>query len=167
MKAVYLFLLFLPMAPQQRETLKKDWQQIVPLKSTRGDVERLLGPAKSGYGIFYELREGSLFIEYSSGPCKPERRGGWDVAENVVIRISFSPHEKRRMKHLKLDLKRFRKVTDDHVVGILYYVNDEDGITYEVQRGRVDSVEYGPKKNDEHFSCNNPPVQEPKRPGKN
>ena len=56
-----------------------DWHQIQPLRSTRVDVERLLGKSSEGYSANYELEEGHLFIEYSSGPCTPERKGGLQV----------------------------------------------------------------------------------------
>ena len=68
-----------------------DWRRLIPLQSTRADVERLLGPGKEAYFAIYQLKEGSLFIEYSSGPCRPERKGGWNVSENVVVSVSFSP----------------------------------------------------------------------------
>jgi hypothetical protein len=58
----------------------QDLQRIVPLKSTRADVERLFGPAKPSYGVIYQLKTVSLFVEYSSGPCRPGRKGGWECA---------------------------------------------------------------------------------------
>src|ERR1044072_9996361 len=73
------------------------WRQIVPLKTTRGEVERLLGSTTGDYFAKYELKEGSLFIEYSSGPCKPERKGGWKVPRDVVIRVNFSPKQRKRI----------------------------------------------------------------------
>lgn len=130
-----------------------DWRQIVPLRSTRADVERLLGPTKGAYFAEYQLRAGNLFIEYSSGPCRPERKGGWNVPKDVVISLTLSPNRKKPVAVLKLDPKKFRKVIDEHVVGILYYVNDEEGITYQIQRGKIDSVEYGPGKRDERLYC--------------
>jgi hypothetical protein len=130
-----------------------DWRQILPLRSTRADVERLLGPSKEAYFADYSLEEGNLFIEYSSGLCRPERKGGWNVAKDVVVKISFSPKHKRRIAQLKLDPKKFRKVIDDHVGGVFYYVNDEEGITYEVQRGRVDVVYYEPPSRYNHLYC--------------
>jgi hypothetical protein len=132
------------------------WRQIVPLKSTRSDVERILGPSNGAYGVTYQLEEGNLFIEYSSGPCRPERKGGWNVPENIVVLVSFTPKVKKRIGVLKLDPKKFRKVVDDHVIGVVYYINDEDGITYSVQAGKVDYVEYGPAKRDDHLYCGDP-----------
>lgn len=58
--------------------------------------------------------------------------------------VHFTPKHKTRIAALKLDPKEFRKIVDDHVIGVLYYVNDEEGITYAVQSGKIDFVEYGP-----------------------
>lgn len=157
---IVLIALFLPfLILTNRLNVKgQDWRQIVPLKSTRAEVERLLGPTTGAYFGEYELKEGSLFIEYSSGPCRPERKGGWNVPRDVVIMVSFTPKHKTRIARLKLDPKKFRKIVDDHVfgVGVFYYVNDEEGITYQVQRGKVDFVEYHPTKKDEHLYCGDP-----------
>lgn len=131
----------------------QDWRKITPMISTRSEVETLLGPAEGAFATIYKLKEGSLFIEYSSGPCRPERKGGWNVPENVVVSVSFSPKNKLRIARLKLDPKKFRKVIDQHVIGIIYYINDEEGITYQVQAGRVDAIEYGPAKKYDHLSC--------------
>jgi hypothetical protein len=67
--------------------------------------------------------------------------------------VSFTPKHKTRIATLKLDPKKFRKIVDDHVIGVLYYVNDEEGITYQVQSGIIDFVEYHPAKRDEHLYC--------------
>src|SRR5687768_6482964 len=104
----------------------QEWRKIVPMKSTRADVERLLGPGDRSNGVVYELTDGVLSIEYSSGPCRKERRGGWNVPEGVVISFSFSAKNKQRESDLKLNRKKFRRVVDTHTHGIIYYVNDED-----------------------------------------
>ena len=157
MRIVLAALFFLFLISTSRLNVKgQDWRQIVPLKSTRSEVERMLGPRKEVYFAVYHLKEGILDIEYSSGPCRPERKGGWNVPKDVVITLNFSPHRNRRIADLKLDPKKFRKVVDEHVIGILYYVNDEEGITYQVQRGKIDWVEYHPSKRDEHLYCGSP-----------
>ena len=131
----------------------QDWRHLVPLKSTRADVERLLGPTKEPYFAVYHLKEGFLDIEYSSGPCRPERKGGWNVPKDVVVTLHFTPERTMRIADLKLDPKKFRKIVDDHVIGSMYFVNDEDGITYAVQSRKVVFVEYHPTKRDEHLYC--------------
>jgi len=135
----------------------QDWRKIVPLKSTRAEVETLLGPAEGAYSTVYQLKEGKLFIEYSSGPCRPDRKNGWNVAENTVVSLSFSPRHKKRLADLKLDLTKFRKEIDQQVIGITYYVDEENGITYEIQDGKVDSIEYDPPKKYDHLFCGDRP----------
>ena len=159
-----LLLLFL-LSINWLEVKGQDWRQIVPLKSTRTDVERLLGPKKGAYFAVYDFKEGVLDIEYSTGPCQTDRNGGWNVAEGVVITLNFSPRRKNRIADLKLDPRKFRMVVNEHVVGVLYYVNDEAGITYEVQSGKIDWVEYGPRQRDEHLYCGDP-AYEKQRPVK-
>ena len=134
----------------------QDWRQIVPLKSTRAEVERLLGAMVTAYFAEYELKQGSLFIEYSSGPCRPERKGGWNVPKDVVTMVHFTPKHKRRIGDLKLDPRKFRRVVDEHVIGIVYYVNDEEGVTYAVQSGKIHFVEHHAAKLDEHLYCGEP-----------
>jgi hypothetical protein len=137
-----------------------DWRKLVPLQSTRADVERLLGPSeKDGYSADYKLDEGYLTIIYSGGGCVPGRTGGWNVPRDVVVSLSFSPKHKKRISALKLDRRKFRRVVDKHVGGVLYYINDEEGITYHVQRGRVDEIYYDPSSKHEHLYCGDPTEQ--------
>jgi hypothetical protein len=83
-----------------------------------------------------------------------EREGyRWNVPKDVVVQISFSPRLKKRVSALKLDRKRFRKVIDEHVGGVIYYINDDLGLTFEVQGGKVDAIYYEPGKKDEHLHC--------------
>src|SRR5436309_10198376 len=92
----------------------QEWRKIMPLSSTRTDVERILGHVERSYGVSYELEDGNLFIEYSSGPCRPDRRGGWNVGEDVVISVHFSSKVKQRVSELKIDRKKFKEVADRH-----------------------------------------------------
>ena len=131
----------------------QDWRSIVPAKTTRTEVERILGHVDTDYFARYQLPDGNLFIEYSSGPCRPGRKGGWNFPVNVVVSITFYPKVKPRLSDLKLNRKKLRRVADPHVGGIIYYLNDEDGIVYEIQEGRVDSIEYGPAKEYDYLQC--------------
>src|ERR1044072_5070602 len=120
MKLTTFTLLFVLVVIGWQSGKDPDWRHITPLRSTRVDVERLLGPSSEPYSAKYTLEEGNLFIEYSSGPCTPLRKGGWNVSKDVVVQMSFSPNVKKPVGTLKLDQKRFRKVIDDHVGGVVY-----------------------------------------------
>ncbi|HEX5886594.1 MAG TPA: hypothetical protein VFY67_18775, partial [Pyrinomonadaceae bacterium] len=86
-------------------------------------------------------------------PCRPDRKGGWNVPKNVVVSVHFYPKHKRRLSDLKVDRRKLRKVVDRHVGGITYYINDDDGVVYEIQEGKVESIEYGPPKKYDHLYC--------------
>ena len=136
------------------EAWGQEWRKIVPLTSTRADVERLLGPNDQvSLVVDYQVINGSLSVRYSSGPCSKERKGGWDVAEGVVTGLTFWSNHKQKEKELKLDRKKFRRVVDSHTGRNIYYINDEDGIMYEVQGGLVEYAEYFPPKRYEHLRC--------------
>jgi hypothetical protein len=131
----------------------QEWRRIKPLRTTRTEVEQLFGKAERSYAVTYELETGNLFVEYSTGPCGSDKRAGWNVPEDTVISYSFSAKNKQRFADFKLDSKKFRKVTDAHVGIIDYYINDEEGIMYEVQGGEVDYVEYYPPRRYNRLYC--------------
>jgi len=138
-------------------SLAQDWRSIVPSKTTRTEVESILGRTETEYFAVYKIDDGNLFIEYSSGPCRPGRKGGWNFPENVVVSITLYPKTKPRLSDLKLDRKKFRKVISTHTPSVTYYINDNEGIMYEIQQRQVYSVEYFPPKRYEYLYCGDPP----------
>jgi len=131
----------------------QNWRSIVPLKTTRAEVEAILGSGDDDYLAIYKLKEGNLSIEYSSGPCRADRKGGWNVPDGIVITVFFSPKEKRSLSDLRVDRRKLRKVVDRHVIGIIYYVDDKHGITYSIEDGKVEYIEYGPTKKQQKVAC--------------
>ena len=152
---VILYSLFL-LVPRQ-DLNAQEWKNFVPLKTTRTNVEAILGPADEDFEVTYRLKDGKLSIEYSSGPCRPERKGGWNVPKDVVISLHFSPRRPKKVSELKLDWTKCRKVINEHLPSVTYYINDEDGITYAIQQGKVDYVEYGPPKKYDDLYCKDQP----------
>jgi hypothetical protein len=131
------------------------WRTITPLKSVRTEVESSFGPSSDPYLASYSLKDGTLFVQYSSGPCRPETKGGWNVPEGTVVLVRFVPKSKKKLASLKLELSKFRRVVGGDVAGIVNYTNEETGVTYEVQRGRVDAIEYLPRKRYYSLKCAN------------
>jgi len=131
----------------------QNWRRITPLKTVRMEVEKLLGVSSGPYHATYNLPTGVLFVEYSTGPCTPGRKGGWNVPEYTVVSLRFEPKSKKKFASLKLDSSKFRRTVGKHVGGVVYYTNEEDGITYEIQRGRVDAIEYLPPKHYHSLQC--------------
>ena len=129
----------------------KEWRGIAPLKSTRADVEKLLGRSThDGYGISYPVGDEVATFEYSSGGCSDKGRV-YDVPPYTVLRIRVSSGHKPRFSDLEIDLRKFRKVEDSELPDVLYYINDEEGVAYEVQGGLVMTTEYWPTAKDRNM----------------
>ena len=132
----------------------KEWRRIVPLRSTRAQVERRLGkPRRSGQ---HELKTERAFFFYSSGRgCAGGE--GWNVPRDTVVRIVVTPKTKLRLSALRLDLKRFEKSADTEVPTHALYKDKEAGLTYEVYEGEGESnglilhIQYDPTARDEQL----------------
>src|SRR6267142_651739 len=82
------------------------WKEIVVLRSTRADVEKIMGKAvEHAFIVHYPLKEGSLHIEYSDGLCEAGQYRAWNVPEGTVIEVAYTPFENPpRFSSFKLDL---------------------------------------------------------------
>ena len=123
-------------------THAKEWRGITPLRSTRADVERLLGPPTSESGSAYATEGERVLVTYSQRPCDY----GWRVPLGTVI--SFFVHAKTppKLSDLKLDEKKYEMRKSYHVATIRYYIDLEAGINYTVESpgDLVTGVEYYP-----------------------
>ncbi len=139
-------------------TQAKGWRGIVPLHSTRMDVERLLGSPRESRGVAstYETENERVLVFYSGEPCKKD--GEWDVPRDTVVSFTVSPKTKLLVAGLKLDETKYKRALDYHVQGVVYYSNREEGIRIEtrlVEREDefVDSISYEPAAKDNYRRC--------------
>jgi hypothetical protein len=130
----------------------KSWRGIVPLHSTRADVERILGKPTWSDGT-YERPQGDVEIMYAKKRCEqgvPSGWGNWNVAPDTVINISIEVDFP--VKALKIrNLERYKWYTDDSLT--TYYRLAKEGIEYSVREGRVINVTYGPSARDNKLRC--------------
>jgi hypothetical protein len=134
------------------------WRGIVPLHSTSADVERVLGPpARVWMGIyFYEFEKETVKFFFSKGACGTES-SGWDVPRDTVVAISVSPKPNRlQFADLRLEESKFKKERDREVGDVYHYINEEEGVTYEVDMSYDDAVtliSYYPAAKDAGLRC--------------
>lgn len=125
-----------------------EWHGIVPLRSTRADVLRLLGPPNSKYGR-YLIDGQEATIIYSDGPCS----SGWKVPKDTVRLISVTFTQSLKLSDLKINFDNYVRARDPLVTSHVYYTNREEGIRYEVFEGRNDKrvlqVYFEPTRKDE------------------
>lgn len=109
----------------------KDWNGIVPQKSTRADVERSLG--KSGsisplYGL-YQDSDHQVTIEYL------RTESGADLMDDLVLSIWVYPMKRIYLTDAQPDLSGFRKASGrKDELGLAFYSNAKEGFTIQVQK---------------------------------
>ena len=131
----------------------KGWRGIVPLHSTRADVEALLGPGTNECKCGYYLDKVNVFFVYSSSNC--DNGGAWNVPIDTVLRITVYAKPSPRFSDLKIDKTKFIERHDGHIESIVSYVNEEKGLIIEVDResDMVMGFYYIPAAKDEHLRC--------------
>lgn len=125
------------------------WRGIVPLKSTRADVERLLG--KPGAHGRYQFDKERAYIEYAgNGPCAKVNRCLCKVSEDTVISIYVELEVDMSFSGLKLNKKHYAKFTSRQDPTTATYSNEALGIIYTVDEKEDDviAIEYLPTRQD-------------------
>lgn len=134
------------------QAFARSWRGIVPLRSTRADVLRILGKPTRLESV-YDFDEGTVRIMYARERCEqgiPSDWGNWNVAPDTVINIWVEvdfPVKKLGIRNLD----RYKWYTDDSLT--TYYRLPEQGLEYEVQNHRVIGITYGPTESDKHLLC--------------
>lgn len=125
------------------------WRGIVPLKSTRADVERLLGkPGKHGR---YQFDKERAYIHYAgTGPCHSVNGCLCVVSEDTVISIYVELEAEMRFSGLNLDKKKYKKLISPQDPTVATYSNDDEGVIYTVDEkdDDVTAIEYLPRAKD-------------------
>lgn len=123
----------------------RGWKGIVPLHSTRADVERRLGPPTEPCiaGCDYDTKREGVFVRYSGERCATGDANPLNIPPNTVISVTVYPAVKPRLSDLKLSMRKFTRTKDPELNGYSTYTNEEIGVTYEVSdKHRVLSIEW-------------------------
>src|SRR3989442_185023 len=95
------------------ESQAKEWRGIVPLKSTRADVERLVGKEDSFGRHQFADERGS--IRYRENPCRGAYRPLEEdncecmVSQDTVVSIFVTPEVARTFSSLHLDRAKYQR----------------------------------------------------------
>ncbi len=127
----------------------ESWNGIEPLVSTQSDVERIMGPCRTGKRedlCEYELTDRKVVIFYAQGkPCGDINKL-WKVQENTVtsIWISLFVTTVNPIRSSGFDLKDFVIVDDEELPGWVHYSNEERGLSLSLDRGLLKEIKYAP-----------------------
>jgi len=145
--------LFLESPPQQ------DWRGLLPLKSTRKDVERLLGPPdvnQENQLLVYYQKDQVVFIGFSGNPqCRQKLPyTTWDTSMDTVTEIRVRLRKSVPIADTQIDLTKLKKHRgDSDLMTHFYYVNEENGFSIEVGAGNVTGYVYEPTSRQNHLQC--------------
>lgn len=144
---------------QDRATATNVWRGIVPLRSTRADVERLLGAPTTSLGdiYIYRMTDNRVDVSYSADPCK---RGSTDprgTAAEIVLKMTVSPQRTLLIHNLRLDKGKYTRIQNDHPENWVNYLNSEEGITVDAMLNdgceEVISIIYQATTKDRELRC--------------
>jgi hypothetical protein len=147
------------MCHQQVHVQTDGWRGVVPLRSTRKDVERIIGPAYDATKSLYKTDRENVSVRYSEGPCVGST--GWKVPPDTVLDITITPrpYGKIRLADLDIDRNKFKKEDDHELPNNYYLINEEAGITVYAQKDRatgedrVTGINYKPAARDKNLRC--------------
>lgn len=160
---MYILILMLLLAGSVFCQSSNVWNGITPLKSTKADVEKILGKPEpwvaNQYAAQYKAKDGEVSVLYSTGMCDINPEHGWNIPLLTVISLSYYPDYPNPYKfsELKLDLSKFQRNPDPGSIGLVFYTNEADGIALTVDTGD-DSVRrfgYFPESKYNHLMCKN------------
>jgi len=146
------------------QTHAKEWRGIIPLHSTRADVEKLLGPPppppSDGSWIYslhagrsiYSLDESEVYIVYANSQIPEWNDCNGRVPEGTVLSIALTPKKQMPLTALKLDHKRLQRFDGSKPRNIEYkgYLDRESGLGIRTYKGMVDEIIYLAAAKDRH-----------------
>jgi hypothetical protein len=157
-----VLILLLVFLAADNQPQSNSWHGIIPLRSTRADVEKLLGSptpeSKALDAAFYRTENERVFVLYSNGPCDVRAGNYWNVPLGTVITFSVYPNVKPKFTNLKLDESKYKKKEDPEVLDLVYYTSEEEGVSIEVNisEGVVNAIRYSPASRDNCLRCHVP-----------
>src|SRR5690242_19051594 len=134
------------------------WNNLVPLHSSRQDVESKLGePDLSlGFTSIYKTRKETVNVLFSAGCCELSKVERWNVPAGTVIRMVVTPRRTVLVRNLHLD-REYVRIKEAHPENWIMYWNTERGIMVHavLNNGReeVMSITYEPTAKDKSLYC--------------
>ena len=153
-----LFICLLFVCVGAGEAAARDWRGLAPLRSTRTDVERLLGTPPVGRNnddaVVYHTENEDVLVRYSTGRCIEK----WDVPRDTILYIQVFPKNKPKFSELRLDISKYKKIPDPELPDYSYYDNEEEGFELNVHtvQGLVHIFIYYPPAKDDKLRCSVP-----------
>lgn len=140
-----------------------EWLNLVPLESTRENVEKILGKPEKYFETYgtYIRQDGTFSVWYTRGGCQKGVEGlQWNVQARKMASLLFYPKKSLPLKYYVSDISNFEKSDSLFRDGKKWYVSADGSIGYEtiVPNGSAEfvySISIEPAKNKDHLLCGN------------
>jgi hypothetical protein len=149
-------LIVIPSIMAQTEVAPNSWRGLIPLRSNRDQVEKLLGRPKDSIGprLIYENESERVDVRYADASCSE----AWDVPKDTVISMEVHPRKSIRIEELRLDPKKYIRFQWAHPDNWVVYMNKAEGvwvhtIIWDSRGEEVYFFEYLPTAKDESLRC--------------
>ena len=139
-------------------TAAKEWCGIVPLHSTRTDVERLLKvkPERcGGNACLYDVSDKTVFVLYAEEPtCRSDdAASSWKVPRDTVIEITVHFKTPQPFSALDIDVTKYDQVPDKELHGLVYLSDYAQGVRMETSGDTVRAITYYPAATQDNLRC--------------
>lgn len=141
----------------------QDWLKLVPLKSSRAEVEKLIGKPKryfKSYG-FYSTSVGEFLVWYSLGGCRKKVEGRqWNIPAQRLTAVILSTNNALPLESYISNKNEYRKMKVDGSAmdRRTFYISPDESITYTTLMNGdntefVESIELQPSKDKNYLLC--------------
>jgi hypothetical protein len=136
----------------------KEWCGIVPLHSTRADVERIIKtkPVRcGGKACLYDLSDKTVFALYADEPtCRnDDATTSWKVPADTVIQITVNFKTPQPFSALDIDVTKYDRVPDKELHGLVYLTDYAQGVRMETSGDMIRAITYYPAATEDHLRC--------------
>ena len=128
-----------------------EWRGIIPMRSTREDVERLWGVPhmKSRHVYYYDFREEIAVVSFQSVSCEEACGPEWNVRLGTVLSVGVIPKQRHQRERFLKDQFKVEHTGG----GFAYLTNEEEGLTVEEYNGAVTLISYSYARKDAPARC--------------
>lgn len=127
-----------------------DWKALVPLITTRTQLEAILGAPTSGKGnvFLYETPDEKVSVWYGGGKSLGRDICCWKVNSEILFKLVLAPKRVVPLAEMNIDFSAFRKEKAHEMVNDYYYYNENEGVTITTRIVEGEeillSIEHGP-----------------------
>lgn len=123
---------------------KEEWSCLMPLKSTRAEVEKILGKPDKFFDTYgrYDTSYGRYSVWYATGHCQKKVEGqDWNVDAGIMTSLFVYPNKVNLIDQYLSNLKDYERRESPGGYSRFLYLSKDESLIYETIK-RPDSSEF-------------------------